>query len=375
MRIKAAVMYEVGQPLVVEAVELDPPKANEVLVRIVASGVCHSDVHYFTGDLPRDTPVVLGHEGAGVVEAVGAGVTRVQPGDHAVLTFLPACGKCRWCHQGQPTLCEVGAQVEKGRMLDGTSRLHRAADGVDIRNLLLVSSFAEYSVVPENSVLRVEKHLPLERLCLLGCGFSTGFGAATRAAHIRPGETVTIIGCGGLGLAAVQGARLSGAGKIICVDVHEQKLDLARKFGATHTIQYRRDIEAVIQEVMDITWGVGTDFSMEFVGADQTDETVAMAYGACRKGGTILMVGVGQASKKTIPLNPVDFSLYRKHLQGVLFGDTQFLSDIPAFIDLYEKKQIDLDGMVSQEFRLEDVNTCLNNLLDGTKVARQVIRF
>ena len=375
MRMRAAVLYEIGKPLVVEEVELDPPQAGEVLVKLKATGVCHSDVHYYTGDLERTPPVILGHEGAGVVEAVGQGVTRVAPGDHVIMTFLPSCGKCHWCHVGEPNLCDLGAHLRTGKMLDGTARLHRAADGQDIGNLLFCSTYAEYSVTPEASVLKVPDYLPLERLCLLGCGFTTGFGAATNAAQLRPGETVTIIGAGGLGLAAVQGARLQGAGKIIVVDVHEEKLAMAKKFGATHTIQYRRNVDEVVKEVMDITWGLGTDYSMEFVGADQTDETIPMAYGAARKGGTILMVGVGKQSKKTMKLDPVMFSMWRKRLQGVLFGDSQFLTDIPRFIQLYEQGQIDLDGMVTQEYGLDDINTCFDNVLAGNKVARQVIRF
>ncbi len=375
MRMKAAVLYEARKPLVIEEIELDPPKAGEVLIKMSATGVCHSDVHYYTGDLARDKPVILGHEGAGLVAGVGSGVTSVEEGDHVILTFLPSCGTCRWCHSGQPNMCDLGAHLRTGKMLDGTRRLRRASDGLEINNMLLVSTYSEYSVVPEDSVLRVEKHLPLEKICLLGCGFTTGFGAATNAIKIKPGETVMVVGCGGLGLAAIQGAKLSGAGKIIAVDVHEEKLTMARKLGATHAIQNRHDTDAVVKEISELTWGVGTDYSMEFVGADQTDETADIAFRSLRKGGTMLMVGVGMESKKTFPITPADLTHWQKTLQGVLFGDAQFRTDIPRYISLYEQGQINLDDMVTKEFALEDINTCFENVLAGNKVARQVIRF
>ncbi len=375
MRMKAAVLYEVKQPMVIEEVDLDAPKAGEVMIKMVASGVCHSDVHYYTGDIPRDKPIILGHEGAGIVHELGPGVTGLEVGDHVVLTFLPSCGKCRWCHTGEPNMCDLGAKLRTGKMLDGTGRLRRASDGMEIYNMLLVSTYAEYSVVPEDSVVKVEKHLPLERICLLGCGFTTGFGAATNAIHIRPGETVTVVGCGGLGLAAIQGARLSGAGKIIAVDIHEEKLTMARKFGATHAIQNRHNADEVVKEIMEITWGVGTDYSMEFVGSDQTDETADIAFRGIRKGGTMLMVGVGAVEKKTFPITPADITHWQKTVQGVLFGDAQFRTDIPRYIGLYEQGQINLDDMVTKEIGLEDINEAFQNVIAGNKVARQVIRY
>jgi len=265
MRMKAAVLYEVRQPLVIEEVELDPPKAGEVLVKMEATGVCHSDLHYYTGDIPRDMPLVLGHEGAGVVQEVGEGVTSVQPGDHVVMSFLPSCGRCKYCQSGHPVLCELSANLRSGGLLDGTRRLHKP-DGTDINHFLFVSTFAEYSVVPEASVIPMPKEAPLEKLCLLGCGFTTGFGSATNGLHIKPGESVVVIGCGGVGLSAIQGAAISG-GTVIAVDVHEQKLDMARKFGAAHTVLNRGDNKAVLKEIQRITGGEGADYSIESVGA------------------------------------------------------------------------------------------------------------
>jgi S-(hydroxymethyl)glutathione dehydrogenase/alcohol dehydrogenase len=375
MRMKAAVLWDVKQPLTIEEIELDPPKEGETLIKMVATGVCHSDVHYWTGDVPREKPIILGHEGAGIVEAVGPGVTRVKPGDHVVLTFLPSCGKCRWCHTGEPVMCDLGQWLRTGKYIDGTHRHHIVRTGQPASVFLFVSTYAEYSVVPEASLVKVPEWLPLEKLCLLGCGFTTGFGAATNVAKIKPGETVTIVGCGGLGLSAVQGARLSGAGKIIAVDVHQEKLEMAKRLGATHTVLNQHDVKAVVDKIMEITWGVGTDYSMEFVGFDQIDETYKIAYGAIRKNGTMLLVGVPQVARKTLPIEPRDFALWRKHIVGVLFGDAQFQSDIPRYVQMYEKKQIDLDGLVTRQYRLEDINTCFQNILAGNKVARQVIRF
>ena len=379
MKMRAAVLYEPRTPFRVEEVELDPPQVDEVLVKLVATGVCHSDVHYYTGDSPlhaSGNPIILGHEGAGIVQEVGEGVTHLQPGDHVVLTFLPSCGKCKWCHIGQPTLCDYGAQLRTGMMLDGTHRHHRASDGKPIDNFLFVSSFGEYTVAPVASLVKVPDYLPLERLCLLGCGFTTGFGAATNAVHIRPGESATIIGCGGLGLSAIQGARASGAGKIIAVDVHEEKLEMAKKFGATHTILNRRNVDEVVKEVMEITWGEGSDFSFEFVGWDQSPHTLDIAFQSVRKGGTMVMVGVAsQHLESKMPIIPRDVVNLRKKIKGVLFGDAQFQVDIPRYVTLYEQKQIDLDGLVSAEFTLDDINTCVENVLAGNKVARQVIRY
>ncbi len=376
MRMKAAVFYGVGKPLVVEEVELDPPKAGEVLVKMVATGICHSDIHRYTGDAASKLyPIILGHEGAGIVQEVGEGVTRVTPGQHAILTFLPSCGKCQWCHTGHPNKCDLGALVTGGYMPDGTTRFHLASDGADIYSFLFNSTFAEYTVVPEASLVPVAEHLPLDRVCLLGCGFTTGFGAATNKLHIKPGETVTVVGCGGLGLAAIQGAKTSSAGMIVAVDLHEEKLEMAKKFGATHTIQNKHDVAAITEKIMEITWGIGTDYSLEFVGFDQSDETLRIAFEAIRKGGTMCMVGVAAADKRTLPFDPYTLTLWRKKVQGVLFGESQFQADIPRFVSLYEQKQIDLDGMVTRELTLDQINDGFEAVLAGNKVARQVIKY
>ena len=375
MRMKAAVFSGVRQPLTVETLTLDAPKAGEVLVKMVATGVCHSDVHYYTGDSTgRPLPFIPGHEGAGIVQKVGAGVTDCKPGDHVVLTYLPACGKCRWCHTGQPNMCDLGALLRTGKMFDGTTRMHRP-DGTDVNNFLFVSTWATHSVVPQASVVVVPDYLPLERLCLLGCGFTTGFGAATNAVHIRPGETATVIGCGGLGLAAIQGARSSGAGKIIAVDKHPEKLALAKQCGATHGILNKGDPDEVVREIMDITWGVGTDYSFEFVGWTQVGQTWPIAFLGVRKGGTMIVCGVGAETISEVPIQPWALTHFQRTVQGVLFGDAQFRTDIPRYVRLFEEGKLDLNGVVTKELRLEDINTAIENILAENRVGRQVIRF
>ncbi len=373
MRMQAAVLNAVNTPLEIEEVELDAPQAGEVLVRMVATGVCHSDVHYIVGENARELPLILGHEGAGIVESVGPGVTNAAQGDHVILTFLPSCGKCRWCQSGHPVLCDLGKVLRNGTMPDGTRRL-RKPDGTEINNFLFVSTFAEYTVVPATSVVRVPKAAPLERVCLLGCGFTTGFGTATNAIHITPGESVTVIGCGGLGLAAIQGAALSGAGQIIAVDLHEGKLALAKRFGATDTIVGRDNAETLAQ-IMALTGDLGTDYALEFVGGGATPKTAELAFNAIHKGGTMVFAGLAPDNITSMPISPKLLMTQQKRVVGALFGDSQFRSDVPRYVDLYLQGRINLDDMVSREIALADINDAVQEVIAGDKVARQVIRF
>jgi NDMA-dependent alcohol dehydrogenase len=374
MRMKAAVLVEAKKPLQIEELELDPPKVNEVLVKLSATGICHSDVHVYTGDMPLPGPIVLGHEGAGVVQEVGPGVTRVKPGDKVVLTFLPACGQCRWCHEGRPNLCDLGAQLLSGVMLDQTPRLHRK-DRSPVRSFLFVSTWAEYTVVPDACLVKVQDEAPLDKACLFGCGFTTGYGSTTNAIQMKPGESITIVGCGGLGLAAIQGAMASDAGQIIAVDAHEEKLTLAKKMGATHVVQNRHNADEAVKEVLAMSGGIGTDYSAEYVGYDQSPETLDIAFRSVRKGGTMLMVGVGAFTQRTLPINPAAVTLLEKSIKGVLFGSARFKTDIPRYVDLLLKGKLDLDTLITHHYKLEDINTCIENLLAGNKVGRQVIRF
>ncbi len=374
MKMKAAVMYAPRKPLVVEEVELDPPKVGEVLVKMVASGICHSDVHYYAGDVPIGLPVILGHEGAGEVAEVGEGVKSVKPGDKVVLSFFPACGQCRYCQSGQPMLCDQGNAALGGTMPDGTRRIH-LKDGTDVNNFQYISTFAEYSVVPETSLIKVDAKAPLDKLCLLGCGFTTGFGSATNAIHIKPGESVVCVGCGGVGLSAIQGAALSGAGQVIAVDVHESKLQQAKKFGATHGVQFRGDVRATIKEIKAITGPEGADYGMELVGGPHMNDTTSIAYRSVRKGGTICIVGVGAAELKTMPIDPISLMAQHKTVKGVMYGAAQVKNDIPRYYELYKQKKINLDDMVSKVLTLEQINEGFETVIKGDQVVRQVICY
>ena len=375
MKTKAAVMYESKAPLVVEEIELDPPKAGEILVKLTATGICQSDLHAWKQDWSMFIPpIVLGHEGAGVVEQVGEGVTHVQPGDKVVLTYLPACGACQWCHRGEPYLCDLTAMLASGKMLDGTSRLH-SASGTELSHFLFVSTFSQYTVAPAASVIKMLPDDRLERLCLLGCGATTGFGAAWRAVQVGHGDTVLVMGCGGLGLNTIQAAAIGGASKIIAVDIHEEKLVLARQFGATHAIKNTHDLFGVVGQVMEITEGIGVDYGFEVVGGDEIDETMVMTFSAVRKGGTMIQVGVPSDSKTTSPISPFILSMYNKNIKGISFGRTQFKTDIPKLAQMYRNGAMKLDELVHEELPLEKINQGFESIMAGNKGGRTVIRF
>lgn len=373
MKTKAAIMYEPNKPLVIEEIELDPPQVGEVQVKLKASGICHSDLHALQADWPLPMPTVLGHEGAGVVEAVGPGVTKVVPGDHVILTFLPACGVCEWCARGKQVLCDLGAKLLSGKMLDDTSRM-RTANGKELSHFLFVSTFSEHTVVPEQSVVKIEKDVALEKVCLLGCGATTGFGAAWRTVQVGPGDTVVVVGAGGLGLNTIQACKISGASKIIAVDIHEEKLVMAKDFGATHTIKNNHDVLGVVGQVMELTEGVGADYGFEVVG-ENTDETIAIAFNSVRKAGTMVQVGVAAASVQSIPVSPFVLPLFAKTIKGTIFGNTQFQYDLPKLVDLYRNKVMKLDELVTQELPLDKINQGFDDMRAGNKVARTIIRY
>ncbi len=375
MKGRAAVLTGIKDPFVIEEVEFSSPGPGEVMVKMVATGVCRSDINFWAGDkVISPFPVVLGHEGAGVIAEVGEGVDEVKVGDHVVLTYLPACGRCRWCHTGQPNMCDMGGMLNKGLLPNGEVRMRRPS-GESLHHFLFVSTFAEYSVCPAASVVKVADYIDLRQVCLFGCGFSSGYGAVMNAVHVRPGECVLIVGCGGLGLAAVQAAKACGAGKIIAVDVHQEKLTLARQFGATHTIQNQHRVGEVLDKVNEITWGVGADYAFEFVGHSQAPETLEIGFMGVRKQGTFCMVGVATSKMGYLPLAPGHLTYYRKRVKGVLFGDIQFRYDIPRYVKMYEEGKIDLNNMISHRLRLDQINDAVENIMAEKEVVRQVIYF
>ena len=366
MKIKAALLVEQGQRFVIETLDLAEPQAGEVRVRIAASGVCHSDYHVMTGTTRHPVPCVCGHEGAGVVEAVGPGVTRVAPGDHVALSWTPDCGECFYCRRGRPNLCDTFTDpIWRGVMLDGTPRL--SWKGQPVYHYCGLATFAEQVVVPQQSCVPIRKDLPLKVAALIGCAVATGVGAARYTAAVRPGESVVVVGCGGIGLNIVQGAALAGAGSIIAVDTHADKMTLARTFGATEALLAGDDAAAQIRA---LTGGRGADHVFEAVGLPSVQEA---ALEMVRPGGTLTLVGLAPMGAAT---NLPGAILTRKEItvRGSYYGTVYPQRDFPLFIDLYAGGRLKLDELISQEYPLEAINEAYDAMLTGG-AARGVIVF
>lgn len=359
---KAAVLFEPGRPLVVEEVEIDPPRRGEVLVRIAATGVCHSDWHYVKGEWSAPLPAVLGHEAAGVVEALGEGVDGLAPGDHAILSFRPNCGRCFYCTTGRSVLCNGWPNAWLG-MHDGTRRLHLR--GQDLSAMSRLGSFAEYAVVPAEQVIPIPKHAPLPVAALVGCAVATGVGAVLNAAQVAPGATVAVIGCGGVGLCAVMGATLVNARRIVAVDVLDHKLDLARSFGATDVVNGAR--ENVVRAIRELTGG-GADYAFEVIGRA---ETIEQAFDAVRPGGTAVVVGMAPHGTKA-SFDAYQMAFFEKTLKGTLYGSVRPRADLPRLLDLYLAGKLPLDRLITRTYRLEEINEGFALLARG-EVARGVI--
>ena len=353
---KAAVLREVNKPVVIEDVQIGQPGPGQVLVKTAASGVCHSDLHFIDGAWPIGLPVVLGHEAAGVVEQVGEDITYVQPGDHVVLLFVPFCGSCRDCMTGRPYLC-----VE-GRKQQGTLRI----GDQDVAAFASMSSFAEYMVVPEGGVVKIRKDVPLDRAALVGCGVMTGVGAAINTAKVQPGTTCAVIGAGGVGLNVIQGCALAGAERIIAVDVHPNKLEMAREFGATHFVDASK--ENAVAKVHELTGG-GADYAFEVIGLP---ETITQAFDMVRRGGEAIVVGMAPLGS-TASISAPAF-LMEKVLRGCCYGSTRPRYDMPRLIDLYMAGKLKLDELVSRTYPLDGINDAFEAMKNG-EVARSVIVF
>lgn len=362
MQSKAAILWEQHAPWSVEDIELDPPKAGEVLVKIAASGMCHSDEHIVTGDLPVELPVIGGHEGAGVVMEVGEGVSWLQPGDHVVFGFIPACGRCVPCATGHSNLCDFGALILGGRQLDGTSRHH--ARGQDIRTMTLLGTFAHHTVVNEASCIKIEKDYPLERACLLGCGVVTGWGSSVYAAEVVPGDTVAVVGCGGIGSNAIQGARLAGAKHIVAIDPVEFKREKATEFGATHTAS---SLEEATELIRDLTWGTMANKVIMTMGVGD-GALLASALAITAKRGRVVVTNIHPAMEMTANVSLLDLTLMEKQVVGSLFGSGNPRSDIPKLLSLYRAGQLDLDGLVTRTWPLEGINEGYQAMRDGETI-------
>jgi len=364
--IQAAILREVNAPFSIETVTLDEPREGEVRVKIAASGVCHSDYHLKSGTTKHPMPVICGHEGAGVVEAVGAGVRRVKVGDHVTLSWTPDCGECFYCQKGQPNLCETyTGPIWAGVQQDGTSRLHDSNG--DIYVYCGLGTFAEYVVVPQQACVPIRKDAPLKVASLVGCAVATGGGAAMYTANVRPGESVVVFGCGGIGLNTLQGAQLCGASTIIAVDVNAAKMDIARQFGATHTLI---SDSHVIEAIRDLTHGRGADHAFEAVGLPELQE---LALEAVRPGGIATLSGLAPMGSSTNLPGSI-LTRTEKTVKGSYYGSVNPQRDFPMLIDLYLAGKLDLDGLISQEYRLDQINEAFDRMLTG-EVARGIIVF
>jgi len=362
---KAAVMYENNKPLQIEEVTLDEPQSQEVLVKMVATGVCHTDLHFIKGEMPCAMPVVLGHEGAGIVEKVGPGVTTLQPGDHVVLMVAWSCGKCRYCVSGRPAMCPewLGYNM-MGTLPSGTKRLHRGDQ--ELNHFFSQSSFAEYAVVHERTAIKVREDAPLDEVCLLGCGTTTGIGAVINTAGIRAGESIVVYGCGGVGLSAVIGANLAGAGKLIAVDTLNMKLEKAKELGADYVINASQ--EDPVQRVMEITGG-GADYALECIG---NVNVMAQAFASIHSGGKCVVVGMASLGSM---MNIATFEfLLGKTITGSVQGDIRASIDVPQYVDLFMAGKLPIDKLISRYYGLDEINEAMEALEKG-QVIRSIIRF
>lgn len=366
MKIKAALLQQPRTPFVIEELTLDEPRDGEVLIRVAASGVCHSDYHLVSGTTRHPMPCVAGHEGAGVVEAVGANVTRVKPGDHVVMSWTPDCGHCYYCLHGKPNLCETFTDpIWAGVMLDGTPRLHW--NGQNVYHYCGLASFAEYAVVPQESCIPIRRDVPLKVASLIGCAVATGVGAAMFTAEVRPGDSVVVYGCGGVGLNIIQGAVLCGATTIIAVDTNETKMRLARQFDATHALMAD---DHALEAIHDLTGGRGADHVFEAVGLPSIQEA---ALQAARPGGSLILVGLSPMGSGT-NLPGAIITRQEKVIKGSYYGTVNPSRDFPLFIDMYVAGRLKLDQMISQEYSLDQINHAFDAMLGG-EAARGVIVF
>ncbi|NQU50599.1 MAG: alcohol dehydrogenase catalytic domain-containing protein [Planctomycetes bacterium] len=367
MKIRAAVLEEFGQPLVVQEVNLDPPKAGEVLVKIKSCGVCHTDLYTASGADPSGyCDCVLGHEGAGVVEEIGAGVTSVQPGDHVVTLFSPECGECLHCRSGKTNIClKIREQQGQGLLPDGTSRLSRTAG--PLRHFMGTSTFAEYTVMPEIALAKVDPEADFDAICLLACGATTGIAAAMWKAEVEVGSSVAVFGAGMVGLGAVAGAKLQGAEKIMVVDLSPARLELAKKFGATHTMLGG---PGAVEQILEQTDGFGADYTFEATGIT---DVMGQAVEAARMGwGLATMLGVA-GKGETMQIVP-RLLITGRRVQGGSFGGARGRTQVPQLVDLYLQGKLDLDGFVSHRITLDEVNKGFE-LMHEQDGIRSVIQF
>jgi alcohol dehydrogenase (nicotinoprotein) len=367
MKTKAAVVYEVGKPIEIEELDLDGPRDGEVLIRYTHAGLCHSDVHIAHGDLEARLPMVLGHEGAGIIEEVGPGVTRVKVGDHVVCSFIPNCGVCRYCSTGRQSICDMGATILEGYLPGG--RFPITGPRGQYGAMCMIGTFSQYGVISQTSTIKVDDDLPLEKAVLVGCGVPTGWGSAVNTANVRPGETVAVYGVGGIGINAVQGARYAGAKNVIAIDPLENKREKAMELGATHAFATAEEAQEAITEM---TRGQGADSAILTVGLMDSD-VISAGFNAIGKGGVVVVTGLNKVELPTIQLSGTVLTLFRKTIKGSLFGDCNPTTDIPKILGLYQAGDIKLDEIITRTYTLDEVNEGYDDLLAGKNVRGVIV--
>ncbi|MGD1220693.1 NDMA-dependent alcohol dehydrogenase [Streptomyces krungchingensis] len=372
MRTRAAIIRNSPGKFEVVDLDLDEPRQGELQVKLTAAGLCHSDDHAQTGDLVlAHYPIVMGHEGAGVVEAVGPDTPGWEVGDHVVFSFLPSCGRCRWCAEGRSNLCNLGAYTLRGSRFDDLDSFRFSLDGQPVGQVCGLGTFAERTVVSTQSAVKVDQDLPLDKAVLVGCGVGTGWGSAVYAAEVMPGEVVIVMGVGGIGINAVQGAAHAGAGTLIAVDPVEFKRETAEKLGATHSFP---TIEEAADFARSVTDGQGADKAIVTVGVT-TGEHVAQAFQAIRKAGTVVVTGLGDMnSTDGMPINPWEIAMLQKRIQGSLFGQCNPNADIPRQLRMYRDGQLKLDELITGTYRLDEVGQGYDDMKAGRNI-RGIIEF
>lgn len=370
MKTKGALIWEFNQPWSVEEIEIGDPRKGEVKIQMEAAGMCRSDHHLVTGDIPMaGFPVLGGHEGAGIVTEVGPGVDDFAPGDHVVLAFIPSCGKCPSCQAGMRNLCDLGAGLLAGESVtDGSFRIQ--ARGQNVYPMTLLGTFSPYMVVHRSSVVKIDPSVPFEVACLVGCGVTTGYGSAVRTADVRPGDDVAIVGLGGVGMAALQGAVSAGARYVFAVEPVEWKRDQALKFGATHVYP---DINAALMGIAEVTYGLMAQKVIITVGKlDGADVDSYLTITA--KGGTCVLTAIGSLVDTQVTLNLAMLTLLQKNIQGTIFGGGNPHYDIPKLLSMYKAGKLNLDDMVTTAYKLEQINDGYQDMLNGKNI-RGVIRY
>lgn len=370
MKTRAAVLHTAPGKFEITEVELDTPRQNELLVRMVASGACHSDDHITRGDLEVNLPMAGGHEGAGVVVEVGPHTRGFEVGDHVVLAWIPSCGRCRWCAEGRQNLCDLGAQTLAGARPDDPESYRLRLNGANLAQMAGVSTFAEYTLVSTSSAIKIPRHIPLDVACLAACSVGTGWGSAVKVGDVRPGHVVIVLGVGGVGIHAVQGAAMAGAAHVLAVDPVGLKRDTALTCGATAAYS---DMAEAAEAARALTNGQGADVAIVCVGVTTPDH-IAGAFGAIRKGGTAVVTGLGNGSTVGIPVSPVELALYEKKLVGSLYGSCSPTSDIPMLLGLYDQGRLKIDECITRRYPLDRVNDAFADMHAGETI-KTILEF